>query len=301
MAGQLLWPRAKDKGIVMKKTALLGLVLTLGAGTFAASCGSDSKSNTSGSGGDSSVGGSTATGGSATGGASSAAPAPHCDNATDAGVERFDGGIIQVGGTDPVNSVNLDVGGYYDQGAYKGYCFTYADNKPDGSKSFPPCGGNGNECFTKDSKLCVTTSLGIATADIWGSGIGCSLNEDKTTGKAGDPVSIASVTSLSVEVYGCNAPKSLRLQINVDPPIYDAVADKLHSGYYCGDVTLSAADANGARAGSIDITKLREDCWTGAGLLLDKTTQTAKSIQLQINADAKKTAFDFCVSKFALN
>jgi hypothetical protein len=290
----------------MKKTALLGLVLTIGAGTFAAACGSDSKSN-SGSGGQSNVGGSASVGGSGAvggtnkGGGSSTTANPFCDG-VDAGVERFDGGIIQVGGTDPVNSVALDVGGFYDQVKYKGYCFTYSDAKPDGSTIFPPCGGNGAECFTKDSKLCVTTSLGVASDVVWGSGIGCSLNEDQTTGKAGDPPSIAGITTLSVEVYGCKTPSSLRLQINVDPPIYEADIDKLHSGYYCGDVTLSAPDSNGARKGSIDIAKLREDCWTGTGLLLDPSKQTAKSIQLQVNSDStKRTDYDFCVSKFALN
>jgi hypothetical protein len=150
--------------------------------------------------------------------------------------------------------------------------------------------------------LCVTTSLGVATADIWGSGIGCSLNEDQTTGKAGDPVSIAGLTSMAIEIYGCNTPKQLRLQINVDPPIYEPdPIDKLHSGYYCGDVTLSSPDSNGVRTGTIEIAKLREDCWTGTGLLINTTTQTAKSMQLQINAGAQRTDFDFCVSKFVMN
>ncbi len=292
----------------MKKTALLGLALTIGVGTFAAACSSDSKSN-SGSGGQGNVGGSISVGGSGSvggtsnkGGSSSTSTAvPLCDGIGTA-VERFDGGIVQVGGTDPVNSVALDVGGFYSQGTYKGYCFTYSDAKPDGSTIFPPCGGAGKECFTKDSKLCVSTSLGVASDVVWGSGIGCSLNEDQTTGKAGDPPSIAGITTLSVEIYGCKSPSSLRLQINVDPPIYEVDIDKLHSGYYCGDVTLSAPDSNGARKGSIDLAKLREDCWTGTGLLLDPSKQTAKSVQLQVNSDGtKRTDYDFCVSKFALN
>lgn len=214
--------------------------------------------------------------------------------------ERVDGGLVQIAGSDPSYSLALDVGGFYAHGDYKGYCFTYADNKPEGSTIFPPC-GNEPDCFTKDSGLCVKASLGMATADIWGAGIGCSLNEDQETGKSGGPVNVAGVTSISVEIYGCSTPKSVRVQLNVDPPIYDVETDKLHSGYYCADLALSDPDANGVRKGTLEVAKLKEDCWTGTGLAIDTTTQTVKSVQMQVNADsAKKVEYDFCVSKFAL-
>jgi hypothetical protein len=208
--------------------------------------------------------------------------------------------LVQIGATDPTKSVPLDVGGFFARGDDQGYCFTYADAKTDGSTAFPPC-GSGGECFTKDSGLCTTAKLGIASSDIWGAGIGCSLNQASTAGAVADRISLANRSSISVEIYGCKTPSKLRLQLNIYPPIYDAETEKLHSGYYCGDVTLSAPDANGARSGSIEIAKLKEDCWTGSGLLLDPATQTAESIQLQINAEAKKTEYDFCVSKFELN
>src|SRR5512142_2604426 len=133
----------------MNKTAILGLVLLGGAGCFVASCSSDTKSNNGSggqpateAGGQTSAGGSASSGGtqaatSGTTGGSTAAPAPHCDGA---GVEpeRVDSGLVQIGGTDPVNSLPLDVGGFYAQSTdYKGYCFTYADNKTNGSTIFP--------------------------------------------------------------------------------------------------------------------------------------------------------------------
>ncbi len=292
----------------MNKTAILGMVLLGGVGYLAASCGSDTKS-TAGAGGDTNVGGQPNVGGQSNAGGSTSVTtgggstvAPHCDvGATEP--ERFDGGLVQIGGTDPSNSIDLDVGGFYDQGDYKGYCFTITDNKnntPEGSNVFPPCGGNGAECFTKDSKLCIAASVGVASNTVWGVGAGCSLNEDQTTGKAGSPVSVSGATTLSIEIYGCSTPKQLRLQLSVDPPIYEADKELLHSGYYCADVTLSDPDAEGVRKGSIEIAKLREDCWTGTGLLFDPAL-TAKAIQLQVNAGTARTEYDFCVSKFGLN
>jgi hypothetical protein len=198
--------------------------------------------------------------------------------------------------------VPLDVGGFYLRGDHKGYCFAFADGRDNGSTAFPPCGGSGKECFTKDSGLCVTANLGVASNTVWGAGIGCALNQASTAGAVADRISLVDKSSVSVEIYGCKTPKQLRLQLNIYPPIFDEDAGKAHSGYYCGDVNLSDPDANGARKGSIEIAKLREDCWTGAGMLLDPATQTAETIQLQINADAvKKTDFDFCVSKFEVN
>jgi hypothetical protein len=292
----------------MNKTAFLGLVLLGGVGYCVASCSSDTKSNNNNNaatGGETSIGGTVSTGGTtspttgATGGSTSA-PNPYCDGAN-LQPERFDGGLVQMGGTDPVNSIPLDVGGFYAQSdEYKGYCFTYADGKTDGSTIFPPCGGNGNECFTKDTKLCVTAALGVASSSVWGAGIGCSLNEDKETGKAGDPVSLVGKTSVSVEVYGCNVPSKLRLQINVDPPDYNADTDKLMSGYFCQDVTLSEPDANGARKGTVQISDLQEDCWDKTNRKVDTSKHTAKSIQLQVNAETSKKNYDFCVSKFEL-
>ncbi|HEY5959513.1 MAG TPA: hypothetical protein VIV60_23310 [Polyangiaceae bacterium] len=225
---------------------------------------------------------------------------PRCDGSS-VEPQRGDEGLIRVGATNPENSVPLDVGGFFARGDNQGFCFTYADAKPDGSTAFPPCGGTGKECFTKESGLCATAKLGVASSDVWGAGIGCALNQASTAGAASDRVSLVGKSSISVEVYGCKTPAHLRLQLNIYPPIFDEDAGKLHSGYYCGDVDLSESDSNGARKGTIEIAKLREDCWTGTGLLLDPANQTAESIQLQINADAKETTeYDFCVSKFAL-
>lgn len=288
----------------MNKPAIVGAILLCGMGYFVASCSSSSSKNNAGSGGQPGTGGATATGGSHDAGTpdSSAPLPPQCDG-TNVGPERVDGGLVQIGNTNPASSISLDVGGYYRSGDYHGYCFGYADGIANiGSTIFPPCGGNGNECFTKDSGLCVTASLGVASSSIWGAGIGCSLGEDQTGGKSPADVSLVGKTSLSVEVYGCSVPSLLRLQVNVDPPIYDAVNNVLHSGYYCADVTLSAPDSNGARQGSVALSQLQEDCWNATALYLDTSTQTAKSIQLQINADTvKRTSWDFCVSKFELD
>lgn len=295
----------------MKQTAILGLVLMGAVGYGFAGCGSDNKSSPvtgsggqpSNTGGSSSAGGLSSTGGSTTSSTTStggSSVTPNCDT-TSAGPERFDAGLVQIGATDPKNSVPLDVGGFFARGDHKGYCFTYADAKPDGSTVFPPCGGVGKECFTKESGLCATAKLGVASADIWGAGIGCALNQPSTDGAVADKVSLVGKSSISVEVYGCKTPAALRLQLNIYPPIYDEAAGKLHSGYYCGDVNLSEPDANGARKGTIEIANLREDCWTGTGLLLDPANQTAESIQLQINSDKTlATEYDFCVSKLAL-
>ena len=288
----------------MKQTAILGMVLLGAIGYGSASCGSDKSSTATGSGGQpSNSGGSSSTGGSTTSSttADSGSPVPPYCEGTGIEPERFDAGLVQIGATDPKNSVPLDVGGFFARGDNQGYCFTYADAKPNGSTAFPPCGGTGKECFTKESGLCATAKLGVASSDVWGAGIGCTLNQASTAGAVADRVSLVGKSSVSVEVYGCKTPAQLRLQLNIYPPIYDEDAGKLHSGYYCGDVSLSAPDANGARKGSIEIAKLREDCWTGTGLLLDSANQTAESIQLQINADKTQiTEYDFCVSKLAL-
>lgn len=295
----------------MNKTAFLGLVLLGGTSCFAAGCSSDTKNNNTGSGGQSNTGGSTSvsTGGStstttSTGGGS--ALPPLCE-VGDAGAQHAadgDGGLVlsQVGNTDPSMSVALDVGGYFTSGAEQGYCFTYADKKPQGSTIFPLCGNNGAECFTKNTGLCVTASLGVASTDIWGAGIGCALSQQKDGNDPGKSISVAGKTSISVEVYGCKTPKALRVQLNIDPPIYEVDKDLLHSGYYCADVLLAAADANGVRKGSVEIAKLKEDCWTGTGLLLDTATLTAKSIQIQVNSDGtNRTDWDFCVSKLSVD
>lgn len=288
----------------MKHTAILRLVLLGSLGCVCASCSSEKNAtNGTGSGGQSSTsGGSSSSGGStlqSTAPDSGATLPPFCDDIA-ADPERFDGGLVQVGATDPTKSAPLDVGGFFARGDDQGYCFTYADARPDGSTAFPACGGGTNECFTKETGLCATARLGIGSSTVWGAGIGCSLNQPSTEGATADQISLANRSSISVEVYGCKTPKALRLQLNIYPPIYDEETETLHSGYYCGDVTLSDPDADGARKGTIEIAKLREDCWTGTGLLLDPATQTAESIQLQINAGAQKTEYDFCVSKLAL-
>jgi len=294
----------------MNKTAFLGWVLLGGISCFAAGCSSNTKNNTTGSGG-SNTGGSTSnstsTGGSTTtttsiGGGSSLPPLCEVGDAGPQHASDGDGGLIlsQVGDTDPSKSIALDVGGYFTSGDAQGYCFTYADNKPKGSTIFPLCAGD--ECFTKNTGLCVTASLGVASDVIWGAGIGCALSQQQSGNDSGKSISLASKTSISVEVYGCKTPKIMRVQLNIYPPIYEADIDLLHSGYYCADVSFTGPDANGVRKGSVDIAKLREDCWTGRGLLLDTATLTAKSVQIQINSDGtNRTDWDFCVSKLSVD
>ena len=297
----------------MNKTAFLGWVLLGGISCFAAGCSSSTKNNTTGSGGQSNTGGSTSnstsTGGStttttSTGGGSSLPPLCEAGDAGPQHAADGDGGLIlsQVGETDPSKSIALDVGGYFTSGDAQGYCFTYADNKPNGSTIFPLCGTNGDECFTKSTGLCVTASLGVASSAIWGAGIGCALSQQQSGNDSGKSVSVASKTSISVEVYGCKVPKTMRVQLNIYPPIYEADKDLLHSGFYCKDVYFSDPDANGVRKGNVDIAQLREDCWTGTGLLLATATLTAKSIQIQVNSDGtNRTDWDFCVSKLSVD
>lgn len=315
---------------MMNKPVIFGSLATCALTCIMASCGSEDKT-TAGTGGQSSTGGSadasgassiggqvgTSTpqgvdsssagtsgqsvgdGGTSSAGSSGAAPVV-CDSAASEPA-HVDGGLVRIGGSLPEYSVPLDVGGYYVRGGYEGFCYTIADGKPDGSTASPPCGTAGGECFTKESGLCISASLGIASDTIWGAGVGCALNQD-TEGSSGDPVSLVEKTGLSVAVYGCRVPDLIRVQLNIYPPIYDAENDILHSGYYCADVALSQPDESGMRNGTVPLSDLREDCWTGDGLLLDPTSQTAESITMQVGSDkSERTDWDFCLSKLSLD
>jgi len=296
----------------MNKTAFLGWVLLGGISCFGAGCSSDTKNNKTGSGGQSSSGGSTSnststsSGGSttttaSTGGGSSLPPLCDVGDAGSQHITDGDGGRIlsQVGATDPSKSIPLDVGGFFTSGDNKGYCFTYGDNH--GSTISPICGTSGGECFTKNSGLCTTAHLGVASTTIWGAGIGCALNQKSASGASANPISLVGKTGITVEIYGCKTPKQLRLQLNIDNPTFDD-AGTLGSGYYCSDVFLTTPDADGARTGTVDLSKLRQDCWTGTGPLLDTSTLNADSIQVQINADqTNPTDWDFCISKLSVD
>jgi hypothetical protein len=294
----------------MNKPAILGAILLCGLGCVMASCSSEKKNN-AGAGGQSSTGGSTATGGSqsdaGTTGGSTALPVGCESRAADAGPERadaaVDGGLVQIGNTDPSKSIQLGEGGFFTSpsGEYKGYCFTFTDVTSKGTSTMFPTCGKTPDCFTQATGLCPTALLGIADKDghTWGAGIGCNLNQKAGSGTVENSVSLVGKTSLSVQLYGCKTPNVVRLQLNIDNPVFDD-AGTLGSGYYCSDAPVSAPDSDGIRKATVQLTSLTQDCWK-SNLVLDTSTMTAKSVQVQIGADQGRTTdYDFCISNIAL-
>jgi hypothetical protein len=286
----------------MNKPAILGAAL-LGTLAYAiVSCnGSDNKTtNGTGGQGPGTGGSSSVDSGSPSGGDSGTS-----DECSDVGASPTfeDGGLFSIGGTDPSKGVTLAPGGFYamPSTSYQGYCFTFADNfDPDGSTMYPPCGTTG-PCFTDVSGLCPTANLGVATGStIWGGGVGCNLNQKQGAGTYVFDSDVTGKTSITVSVFGCKVPAILRIQLNVrSMPSRDAAIPD--SGYFCKDATLKR-DTNGMMSGTVLIGDLIQDCWNGTGLKLDTATMKPTSIQVQLNSDtAKRTTFDFCISKMSID
>jgi len=282
----------------MKTSVILGtLGLGLGACAFAG-CSSDNK--TAGGTGGTSAGGNTSTGGSSSNGGNSDSGTPQgCPaNVTP---EFFDGGLTQVGYSEPTKSVTLGDGGYYEMpnnSKYHGHCFTFADGA--GSTIYPPCGDTG-PCFTVNTGLCMTADLGVGSATTWGAGFGCNLNEASTAGAAALFTDVIGMSTITASVYGCSAPPLLQVQLNVvDPPV-----DSLGvpgSGYFCNrTATWSKPDADGNITATVQLTDLTQDCWNPGGVVFDPATMHVKSIQGQINAvDGKASTWDFCLSRLSI-
>ena len=159
----------------MNKPVIFGALLLGVAGYAAASCSSKKDDNgTTATGGQSSTSGGqssnagASTGGGPSGGASTAGAdsgVPFACGHADASVEtNAEGGLVQIGYTDPARSVVLGDGGHYvmPNTKYKGYCFTYVD--AGGSSVYPPCGTTG-PCFTASTGLCPSASLGPGSAN----------------------------------------------------------------------------------------------------------------------------------------
>jgi hypothetical protein len=296
----------------MNKALTYSAIVLVATGAFVASCGtkSDGSSTTlpNATGGQSNTGGSSSAGGAATGGAATGGTTmkPVCATEAAAGHSYVDGGLVQIGQTIPTDSVKLDVGGFYAMSSeYHGYCYTIADkyDPETGSFLFPPCGtAVGAECFTADTGLCTTASLGAANGSkVWGGGIGCSIGQAQGTTYSG-PASLVGKTSLTIEIYGCKIPTKLQMQLTQFNTTLDD-AGVLGSGYFCKLVDLSPPDANGRSRATVNFADLKQDCWN-SGILptLDPSTMTAKNIQLQINSDpTARTEWDFCVSKLSID
>lgn len=135
-------------------------------------CSSSSKNTNTASGGQSNTGGSTASGGtkSDAGSPDGSVGGQQCTPGKIAKME--DGGLVDIGATDPLDSMPLQEGGYYamPSSTYGGYCFTYSDSI-DGntgtSTVYPPC-GTSSICFTQASGLCPVANLGPSNSNNWG-------------------------------------------------------------------------------------------------------------------------------------
>jgi hypothetical protein len=292
----------------MKKTAILGAVLLCGAAGVFASC-SNSKSNNNEVGGSSSAGGDTSTGGGSQGGSTSdqcANPTPEHD---------ADGGLVQVGFTDPSKSVQLGIGAYYamPNTTFQGHCYTIADKyATDGSTTFPPCGtadtadAPSPPCFTVNTGLCVTQSLGVASgSNVWGAGLGCNLAQEQGHTFI-DRADLTGKTNVTVGIYGCSVPPKLQVQLNMHYGTGPSTVDggtAPGDGYFCKVVDLPKdPDANGVRTITVPISDLTEDCWNPGGPKLDLATMPIEAFMVQVNSDsAKRKNYDFCLSKLSID
>jgi hypothetical protein len=306
----------------MNKPAILGALLLGVAGSVAASC-SSNKDNTAPA---NASGGTTATGDAGTGGgATGGGPADSASDALpfacghwDASVKYgAEGGLSQIGYTDPSKSITLGDGGYYEMpgGTYHGYCWTYKD-AGGVSAIYPPCGdpyadGGLPPCFTKDTRLCISANWGPGSATNWGGGFGCSLQQGTAAGALPLNVKIEGKTSLTIGVYGCLVPDQIQVQLNVPAGIApEFPAGTAGDGYFCNRANLSAPDANGIRTATVQLTDLHEDCWmlndggtAPGGPALDPTdpNMVVKSIQAQVNSPTSVSSdWDFCVSQLTI-
>jgi hypothetical protein len=303
----------------MNKPVIFGALLLGVAGLVAASC-SSNKNNTTGPSANASGGttaaGDAGTGGGATGGAPSDAASdvlPFACGHWDASVKlNEEGGLVQIGYTDPSKSVTLAEGGYYAMPGttYKGYCWTYKD-AGGVSAIYPPCGTPQADaapppCFTQSTGLCISANWGAGSASNWGGGFGCSLNQGTAAGAAALNTDVIGKTSLTIGVYGCLVPDQLQVQLNVsNPPSDDAGTPG--SGYFCNRANLGPPDANGIRSVTVQLADLAQDCWmtgdagTPTGPKFDAATMVVKSIQAQVNAPTGvRSDWDLCVSQLSI-
>ncbi len=294
------------------------------SGGATAAGGNSSLGGMTGDGGNSTEGGTAPTGGTAAGGdvsmglggvaGSSGAGGegvPFACGRADASVQIGEAGLLRIGYTDPAQGVVLTTGGHYampnigsDAGSvprFEGDCWTYTDGS--GSTLFPPCGspypdGGLPPCFTADSSLCVSASLGSKSSATWGAGFGCQLGQVPNGGNL--YVHLDGLTKMIISVYGCAVPDQLQIQLNVvNPPLDEAGVSG--SGYFCVLATLGAPDARGMRTAIVQLADFQQDCWRGGGLRFDRATMNVVSMQAQINTlEGLPTNWDFCVSKWAL-
>jgi hypothetical protein len=205
----------------------------------------------------------------------------------------------------------LAEGGHYTMpgGTYKGYCWTFHD--PGGSTIYPPCGvadadGGYPPCFTQATGLCVSASLRPGSANTWGGGLGCNLNQAAGTGTAALIATVAGMTSMTISVYGCAVPDQLQVQLNqVNPAVDDAGVKG--SGWFCKLATLGPPDANGVRSVTVQLRDLVQDCWvvgeagTPIGPVFDPETMSVNTIQAQVNSpNSIASNWDFCVSQWSI-
>jgi hypothetical protein len=185
------------------------------------------------------------------------------------------------GGAGPTatGSIVLD-GGYYANGAFKGYLYTAAGDK---STITPPCGTG--SCF--GANACVSGSVpkvssATAYSAEWGALVGWNISQEKVPpNPIGTTVLDGKTINVALAVGASPLPAGMRVKVAV------AGVD------YCA--ALSGATA------SVPASSLKKECWTpgGSGLPAGALVD-AIAIQVTSDGSANKT-FDFCIAALSID